>query len=743
MRNRNICFCLALAVLLLGAPAPSAGAQGTRTTAIGTVLTIQPVEPLQPGAHPTVVVRLVTGAGVPVDDQPIELFLDEARQRRTRTDRTGTAVFTIQRNLVAGAYTLRAVYNGSQTLAPSNATSSLQVEPWELKVRTIPPLAGVPFALDGRRFNSGADGIARISVDRVAIYRLEILATEANQPDIRWTFARWESDVFIPFRHLQLPSERSIEVGFNVSYRVQPAFVDLAGHPVDPGRITTFTLKNSVGGLSTFDNGQPQWLQANRVLRRLQGIEEVKILYSVESVIVDKSNIVNQSQQRFYVGPDGVWPIHLLLFATRFSARDTLFGFPIGAGVRLEYPDGRVQEIPFGPDADVTVRSLVRGIYRASVAGAPGIAPVSPVAQSRDQEVRLLVISYVDLAIVGLFTVVLVLGLLFAGRPQLFTALRHPRSLFVSALHTGADLRDLLRKRAPWRRRRASHTSETISVLQPRAEVIDSHTEMVSTAAEVMSQAAASSETAPAAGAEMVHTYLPAMRQGRGSVLLFAGALVGLGLIGGVIGLDTRTLSPGTAGPPLVSSSVDRGALPVLQMLMVFAIGLTVLMFHARLSRFTPALVVLARQHWRQQRRFLVERWKARSISPEPMVKERDCMSDDQFSNPGTNGQETRDLVTPTTIEQVIERIGGRYIADLQLLSEELSRFYEAQLTAKDGQLQELRQRLAAAEHERDMYTDQIRQLKQASAKHIADLESLRADLSRQFETVVHEPEDS
>jgi hypothetical protein len=107
----------------------------------------------------------------------------------------------------------------------------------------------------------------------------------------------------------------------------------------------------------------------------------------------------------------------------------------------------------------------------------------------------------------------------------------------------------------------------------------------------------------------------------------------------------------------------------------------------------------------------------------------------------------------PIEIDQLIEQIGARYIADLQALSEQFGRFYNAQLVVKeqqiaelqqrlltvererasqDEQLIELQQRLEITERERDTSAAQMRDLKRTSARYIADLRALSDQLSEQ-----------
>jgi len=62
----------------------------------------------------------------------------------------------------------------------------------------------------------------------------------------------------------------------------------------------------------------------------------------------------------------------------------------------------------------------------------------------------------------------------------------------------------------------------------------------------------------------------------------------------------------------------------------------------------------------------------------------------------------------PAEIEQVLEQIGARYIADLRILSEKFSQFYGTFLAEKDTQITQLGRSVEAIEHERDAYRAQV-----------------------------------
>ena len=97
--------------------------------------------------------------------------------------------------------------------------------------------------------------------------------------------------------------------------------------------------------------------------------------------------------------------------------------------------------------------------------------------------------------------------------------------------------------------------------------------------------------------------------------------------------------------------------------------------------------------------------------------------------------------VTLTEIEQVIEKIGANYIADLRMLSTEFERFYDAELTAKDAQITELSQRLEDVERERDAFEARIRELKHAGERYISHLHSLTEELGGDTDPTAGEPD--
>jgi hypothetical protein len=397
-------------------------AQAEGLADVGTTLKIDPPESVTVGNTANVVAHLISSKGLPVASQPVDLFVDGKQERREKTDASGTVTIRVRRDEV-GTYELFATYKGSKwpSLGSSKATGELNIIPATVEVRTTPSLPNVKFSLNDQVFASDTYGVARIDVNKAGVYHLKVLPLDLKNlgPDIQMQFSRWGDDIFEPARDIKIPLDKPLQAGFEVSYPVSQTFVDLSNQPVDMSRVTSVTLKGSNGTTYTFEDHASHWLPAGRVIRLNNGLQETKILYSIISVVIDGSNVVSQAQQRYYVHPKDVWPVKLLLYSARFTAHDALFGFPVGTGIHVEYPDGDIQTFTFNSKNEHQSNGLARGIYRVTVLGAKGYAPPTPIALSRNQNVELMVFSYLDMGLLAAIGLFLSLGLLLFGRPYI------------------------------------------------------------------------------------------------------------------------------------------------------------------------------------------------------------------------------------------------------------------------------------------------------------------------------------
>lgn len=407
---------LGISFLLILFCVSSASAQSTLP--VVTSLTVLPLQPVPLGEMVQVVLQLKTEAGVPVTDAPVVLSRDGFVDLLAATDEDGYAYFNFLASSGTGTYPLHILYPGSPEFSPAQSSLDLVIVPNVLKVQVVPPMSGVKFDLSGRSFESDQDGIARVWVDFPGIYHLELLPVQQTNQDYPTEFKRWEVDIFTPSRDISVPENLDLAVGFEQFFPVELNFVDLLGNPISPQRVTSVALRSSHGATNTYRLDQPIYLQRNRIVRRLDGLDDVKIRYSVLSVMVDGSNTVNQGQQVFEVTPQDPWQVELLLFSTRFTAREVFFGYSLGEGIELTYPDGRINKIPFDSDRSVEVERLARGLYSARVAGAPGVSVFTPLMISRNQNAELLVYGYPTIVLAILLPLVTAVLLLFIGRSQ-------------------------------------------------------------------------------------------------------------------------------------------------------------------------------------------------------------------------------------------------------------------------------------------------------------------------------------
>ena len=392
-----------------------------------TILTIEPLKAVFLGDHPTVVVRLTTEAGLPVRGQTIRLVVNDTQKRKVVTDNAGIARLKLNYKFSVGTHHIKAAFWGSSSLGliPAVAEQKFVIKPLGLVIRIVPPLAGIQLIFNNKVYTSNEAGIISISVEERGTYPLRILRPEERDlsPDMLVTFSQWSDEVFEPNREIKIIRSRELDAGFIVSYWVRQILVDSAGQLIDPARVSMMTLK-AAGKTLIFEDAGAHWLPANQLASRVdRRLESLSLSYYVRNIIIDGVNVVSEGQQRFHSRPNTVWPIKLLVYSARFFASDALFRFPVGSGIRLEHPDGRSEDILFESAGDLKMGSLPRGLYRASVIGAHGMTPPTPLALSQSQDVELLVISHLDMAVVLLAGAVIALGLPFFGRPQLFTML--------------------------------------------------------------------------------------------------------------------------------------------------------------------------------------------------------------------------------------------------------------------------------------------------------------------------------
>jgi hypothetical protein len=323
---------------------------------------------------------------------------------------------------VVGACALL-VFAGSVSDARVAATDA--ETPQLVVVETVPAIPGVVFSIDGHQFRSDVDGVARTMVPRPGLYRLAVESLP-EVTDARIEFVRWVPGSFERGVEVRLPLSTAVQAGLSVTHRVWPSFVTTDGRPVATPKIDHVVVRGSTGEIHRGAGGDPLWLVATRPVRHVHGLTATSVNYRIESVQAGGSNVVNRGQQQFIPSRGDEWQIDVLFFSLTIGGRDAMFGFPLGSAVELKHPDGRITLHQFGEAGTATISDLPRGTYEARVIGASGLAPPAPVALSRSQQVDLVVLSHLNIA-VGLGAMItLALGLLLLGRPRILRTLLRP-----------------------------------------------------------------------------------------------------------------------------------------------------------------------------------------------------------------------------------------------------------------------------------------------------------------------------
>ncbi len=398
----------------------------------GTVLIVEPLKPFDVGDQPSITVHLTTIGGAPLANQLIRVF-NYGNQWRTRTtqsltDGSGTARIPIPFYFRPGSYPILVAFDGSapDRLNPSSSGATLTIVPGTVQVQTVPPLSGVPFSLNGEIHMTDSNGVVAFRVDHVGGYQIQavsqVLETDS---DVKVAFDRWDNSVTNPNRQFQYPAKKVLQAAFQLSYLVNLKYTDVANRAVDPARIS-LTRVRGAGTAYTMTQPGPVWLPGNYIRQAVGGpLQNFPATYYLDAVNIGGSNVVDPGQQVYQAGPGSTWPIHLFLYSASFTAHDAIFRFPLGSGILLQYPDGARQVLSFDQSSGVIqIDALPRGSYHASVEGVQGLQPPTSFDLSQTQQLNLVVISRLDMAIMLGGPALVILFLLVMAMRSPFASLR-------------------------------------------------------------------------------------------------------------------------------------------------------------------------------------------------------------------------------------------------------------------------------------------------------------------------------
>jgi len=306
------------------------------------------------------------------------------------------------------------------TMAPAHARqtasqacygASARVE--QTTVVTVPRVAGFRFSVNGAAYQTGSDGAVQlVGPPCISTYRLHVLTPIMPLGrGRRARFARWSGE---------FNGESLLYARFDTYRLVRLSFQEGSGRPIDRRLLGVVTLKSDVGQIVHLPTDVDRWwLQSSRVVA---GLNIRPIYWTVQSVPADGSNVVTASKIKFFPGRTSSVRITLLYFRLTIRVKDRLFGWPVGSSVELRFPSGHRALYHLGPDGHLSLPSEPRGIYALRVNGSV-VKVWRPVALSRDQDVALDTLSYLDVAVLAGVGLLIIIGPLAAGR-----LLRNPRT---------------------------------------------------------------------------------------------------------------------------------------------------------------------------------------------------------------------------------------------------------------------------------------------------------------------------
>jgi hypothetical protein len=316
--------------------------------------------------------------------------------------------------VIAAALAILAVID----LAPAAGVARAQVSSGSpIEIVTVPKGRHLRFELAGRTYTTDRRG--RTTIPAADVQRLPhrlraqrlLLAQHMKllphrRPDgSRFRIERWYSK--------GNTVKPRLYAAINLYRPIRFSLVSRTGHPISLSQIDSFQMRRIDGAVINLTPDQlsrPVPLQANRVVPLTGALVSKKLPYRIQRVAVGGNNVVNRAQQAFSPSDARTVRVRLLFYAVRIQARDTLFGFPIGSGIRLVYPNREERVHRFQGNGEVTLSALPRGTYHVSV-NAPGLSPSTPVSITRDHMTRLEILSYLDIAVLGVGFVGVIVGL--------------------------------------------------------------------------------------------------------------------------------------------------------------------------------------------------------------------------------------------------------------------------------------------------------------------------------------------
>ena len=298
-------------------------------------------------------------------------------------------------------------------------------KPWliTLTIKTVPSLANVEFAFDGRWVTTDQYGVATVTEEHnLTQHSLRIGDLGQEDTGLKFRFSRWvgqrnQNEELLPtVTGLPMRADATIYAAVSVQYPAVPRVITQLDAPVRNSDISSITVRNSTGQLTVLQPGQQAWLDGIVPSFQRNVLYAQPIGYSVQSVVVHGSNVVDAGRQHFDVTKTSTPTLTALFFNLTIQGRDSLFGRPLGSRATIRYPDGTKLIVDLGKQHKAVVANLPRGKYQVTISAPGSIVSAAKVTLSRTMAFQARAVTVLDLLTVLVSAVLVALLLLVLGR---------------------------------------------------------------------------------------------------------------------------------------------------------------------------------------------------------------------------------------------------------------------------------------------------------------------------------------
>jgi hypothetical protein len=312
--------------------------------------------------------------------------------------------------------------------------------PVTLTIRTLPATPGVRLRFDSQLLSTDRQGVARVTVEHDFLpHTVTLSDVMIERPEVRMHFTRWtgQRDPNQAYSRtvtgLPMRADYTMTAAFTVQYPVTVRLVEQNGKPLDTSQVSSISVKSDTGKVFTFPISTAMWLDGVRPLLRQSSLTATRVSYSMQSVIVRSSNVIDSGRQVFQPAAGRTATVTTQFFDLTVKAHDALFGSVHSKGAIVIFPDGSQHPVDLGPRSSVTLRGLPRGHYRVVLDAGSGIASTADFVLSRDKTTDVAVISVRDLLLLGGVIAMIAVVLLVIGRASWLWRLRRRKSHWTRA----------------------------------------------------------------------------------------------------------------------------------------------------------------------------------------------------------------------------------------------------------------------------------------------------------------------